>query len=415
MSNLPKVNLVVIGHKDHGKSTLIGRLLYDSKAIPEPKLKAIMEELKQSGKKEFEFAFLLDSLEEEREGGLTIDIMHTPFKSKKYFYTIIDCPGHKEFIKKMLTGASKADAAVLVVSAKEGIEDQTRQHLFLTKILGINQLVIAVNKMDMVNYSNKVFQKISKKIREIADSLGYEETPIVPVSAYEGENVIRRSDKMNWYDGATLIETLDSSIEPLKPPIEKPLRCPVQDQYQIEGERVILCKVETGILKVGDEVIRAPEGDKGYIKKILSPSGESTNATPGDSVGLIVDGIGDVSRGDVLSHPTNPAREVKSFTAEIILFSETELQTGDIVIVRAGTAERRCKITEIIEKIDPVSLLVKETSPTKLVEGDVGRVIFKPVEPLCLEIYSEIPELGRFVIVGRKGAEAAGIVLEREV
>ena len=166
---LPKINLVVIGHKDHGKSTLIGRLLYDSKAILEQKLQEIRTELEGTSKQEFKFAFLLDSLEEERKGGLTIDIMQTPFKSKKFFYTIIDCPGHKEFIKKMLTGASQADAAVLVVSAKEGIEDQTKQHAFLAKTLGISQLVVAVNKMDQIDYRESVFAKTCKNLEDILE------------------------------------------------------------------------------------------------------------------------------------------------------------------------------------------------------------------------------------------------------
>ncbi len=184
--SLPRINLVVVGHKDHGKSTLIGRLLYDSNAIPEQKLQEIREELKSSGKK-FEFAYILDSLEEERTGGLTIDIMQTPFKSKKYHYTIIDCPGHKEFIQKMLTGASQADAAILVVSVKEGIEDQTRQHLFLIKTLGIRQLVVAANKMDAVKYDEDIFKSFSRRIKSILSSLGYHEAPIVPVSAFEGD------------------------------------------------------------------------------------------------------------------------------------------------------------------------------------------------------------------------------------
>jgi len=414
LSTLPKVNLVVIGHKDHGKSTLIGRLLYDSKAISELKLKEIMEELKRTGRKEFEFAFLLDSLEEERAGGLTIDIMQTPFKSEKYLYTIIDCPGHKEFIRKMLTGASKADAAILVVSAKEGIEDQTRQHLFLAGILGIKQLVIAVNKMDLVDYSEEAFRKISEKIREVSTSLGYGEVPTVPVSAFKGDNVIRKSDKMGWYTGKTLIETLDSTVTPPKPPVEKPLRCSVQDSYEMDGERIIACKVETGVVKAGDEVLHMPQGDRGVVEKIITPLGEGQRAEPGDSVGLVVEGLGPVKRGDVLSHPENPIKAVKRFVAELIVFVDTELKGDDRVTVRVGTAERRCRIVEILEKIDPVNLTVEEKMPEKIVEGEVGKILFEPLEPLCLEVYSDIPELGRFVIVGGKGAEAAGIILEKE-
>ena len=414
MSGLANVNLVVIGHKDHGKSTLIGRLLYDSKAISELKLREIMEELKRTGRREFEFAFILDSLEEERAGGLTIDIMQTPFKSEKYSYTIIDCPGHREFIRKMLTGASKADGAILVVSAKEGIEDQTRQHLFLARMLGIKQLVIAVNKMDLVGYSEEVFREVSDRIREVSRSLGYGDVPIVPVSAFQGDNVIKRSNRMGWYKGKTLIETLDSTVTPPKPPVEKPLRCSVQDVYEVEGERVIACKVETGVVKVGDEVLHMPPGERGVVEKIITPLGEEQMAEPGESVGIVVRELRSVKRGDIISHPENTIKRVKEFTAELVVFLDTEIREDETVTVRVGTAERRCKVVKILEKIDPVSLTVKERGPESLLEGDVGKVLLKPLEPLCLEVYSEFPELGRFVIVGGRGAEAAGIVLEKE-
>ena len=226
---LPKINLVVIGHKDHGKSTLIGRLLYDSKAILEQKLQEIQTELERSGKKEFEFAFLLDSLEEERKGGLTIDIIQTPFKSKKYAYTVIDCPGHREFIKKMLTGASQADAAVLVVSAKEGIEAQTRQHAFLAKTLGITQLVVAINKMDQIGYQESVFAKTCQILDEILKPMGFKRVPNVPISALNGDNVFAKSKNMKWYNGLTLIDTLDDTVKPVQLPFNKPLRGCVQD------------------------------------------------------------------------------------------------------------------------------------------------------------------------------------------
>ena len=263
----PKINLVVVGHKDHGKSTLIGRLLYDSKAIMEQKLDEIRTELKQTGK-EFEFAFLLDSLEEERKGGLTIDIMHTPFKSKKYLYTIIDCPGHKEFIKKMLTGASQADAAVLVVSAKEGIQDQTRQHTFLIKTLGIKQLVVAVNKLDSVDYDENHYKKTCKELKPILKSLGYKDIDMIPISAIKGDNVFKKSQKMPWYKGSTLIETLDQKTIPCTLPLNKPLRGLVQDVYAYENDQnIIVCKIETGTLTPKKDVIFNPSGKKSLIKK----------------------------------------------------------------------------------------------------------------------------------------------------
>ncbi len=409
--SLPKINLVVVGHKDHGKSTLIGRLLYDSKAILEQKLQEIKNELKESGK-EFEFAFLLDSLEEERRGGLSIDIIQTPFKSKKYFYTIIDCPGHREFIKKMLTGASQADAAVLVVSAKEGIQDQTRQHTFLIKTLGINQLVVAVNKMDEVAYQKSKYDETCKELRKILGSLGYEKTPMIPLSALTGDNVLTESKKMEWYKGLTLIEALDNTLSPSALPINKPLRGFVQDIYRHEGEEIIVCKVETGILETGKVICFNPSGKEGLLKAIEVFGTRAKKAEPGDSVGLSVGGINDIERGEVISYTENRPRKVKSFVAEIILFSDIEIRNGDILTIRCGTAEKKCEVQRILNEIDPINLTVRTELPEFLKEESVGEVVLFPLDPLCVEKYSEFPPLGRFVVEGKKGTAGAGLVLE---
>jgi len=410
--SISRINLVVVGHKDHGKSTLIGRLLYDSKAILEQKLNDIRTELKHSGKK-FEFAFILDSLEEERKGGLTIDIMQTPFKSKKYLYTIIDCPGHREFIKKMLTGASQADAAVLVVSAKEGIQDQTRQHAFLIKTLGIKQLVVAINKMDKVNYKESLYQKTCSKLKQILQSLGYENVPMIPVSAMKGDNVYKKSQKMKWYKDLTLIDTLDENIVPRTLPSNKPLRGVVQDVYPHENnQQIIACKIETGTLLPEKNVVFNPSGKKGLLKKILIFGSETEKAEPGDSVGLIIDRIGTVERGEVLSYPENQPQNIRKFTAEIILFSDDEIKNGDEITIRYGTAEKKCKVRKILSEIDPINLTTRSKLPRALKNNSVGEVELLALELLCLEKYSDFPQLGRFIIKGKKGAVAAGIVLE---
>lgn len=408
----PRVNLVFIGHKDHGKSTLIGRLLYDSKAILKQKLEEIRTELKQTGKT-FRFAFLLDSLEEERRGGLTIDIMQTPFKSKKYLYTIIDCPGHREFIRKMLTGASQADAAVLVVSAKEGVQDQTRQHAFLAKTLGIKQLVVAVNKMDKVGYKKKPYQKTCNGLTPVLKSLGYTEMPMTPVSAMEGDNVYKKSEKMKWFKGPALIQTLDETISPIGLPLNKPLRGVVQDVYSYENnQRIIACKIETGTIKLGEKIVFNPSGEKGSLKRILAFGKAIEKAEPGDSIGLIVDGIDSVSRGEVLSYPENQPEDVESFTAEIILLSDIQIKNDSEVTIRYGTAKKKCKIQRILSEIDPVNLTINSKYPEVLTNESVGEVEFMALDPLCVEKYSDFPELGRFVIEGKKGTAAAGIILE---
>jgi len=410
----PKVNLVVIGHKDHGKSTLIGRLLYDSKAILEQKMQEIKTELEKSGKKEFEFAFLLDSLEEERKGGLTIDIIQTPFKSKKYFYTIIDCPGHREFIKKMLTGASQADAAILVVSAKEGIEDQTKQHAFLVKTLGINQLVVAINKMDQTEYGKNVFYETCKIMDKILKPIGFENVPKVPISAYHGDNVFAKSKNMKWYNGSTLIDTLDDNVKPIQSPLNKPLRGCVQDTYKLENNEVVVSKIETGVLEAGKTIYFSPSGKKGTVKEIQMFGSQLEKAAPGDSVGLLVDGVRDVQRGEVISYPENPANKARSFTAEIILFSNTEMKAGDLHTIRCGTAQKKCRVDEVLTEIDPLKLTTSTTSPNALKEGSVGEVKLSPQEPLCIEKHMDFPPLGRFVIEGKRGPIGAGIVLDVE-
>jgi elongation factor 1-alpha len=403
-----------VGHKDHGKSTLIGRLLYDSKAIHEQKLQEVRTELEKSGRKDFEFAFLLDSLEEERQGGLTIDIMQMPFKSKKYFYTIIDCPGHREFIKKMFTGASQADAAVLVVSAKEGIEDQTKQHAFLIKTLGIRQLVVAVNKMDEANYGEEKFLQMQEKLAPILNSLDYANSPIVPLSALRGENVFSKSQKMPWYEGSSLIETLDDNVSPSVAPVNKPLRASVQDVYEIEGTKMIMSKILTGSLEKGKTVKFDPLGEEGLVQKIEMYGKTIEKATPGDSVGLILNGLHEAKRGQVISYPRNRVKVVKNFVGELILFSGIELRKNSVLTIRCGTAENKCRVQEILERIDPVNLTVDAKFPQVLESGDVGKILFLPLEPMCMEKFSEFPELGRFVVEGARGTVAAGIVLETD-
>lgn len=411
--SLPKINLVMIGHKDHGKSTLIGRLLYDSKAIPPEKIQQIKKETKGISQGQFKFSYLLDSLEEERRGGLTIDIMHTPFKTQKHLYHIIDCPGHRDFVKNMITGASQADAALLVVSAPEGIQDQTRQHTFLAKTLGIHQLVVAVNKMDQVSYQEDQYQKICNQLEPFLDGLGFEDVEVTPISAINGDNIFQESEKMTWYPGPTLIETLDKTLIPSRPPLHKPLRGVVQDTYPHKNDQQILaCKIETGTLKTGETIVFNPSGKEGKLKKILAWGTETEKAEPGDSVGLIVDQIHTVPRGEVLSHTENQPPNANTFTAQIILLSDLQITTGKELTIRYGTAEKRCKVHHILSEIDPIKLTTKSKHPETLRDEGVGEVQFTALEPLCIEEYSNFPELGRFVIEGEKGTATAGIVLE---
>ena len=339
--------------------------------------------------------------------------MQTPFKSKKYLYTIIDCPGHKEFIKKMLTGASQANAAVLVVSAKEGIQDQTRQHTFLIKTLGIQQLVVVVNKMDQVGYKEKRYEKTCNELKQILKSLGYGDVPMIPISALKGDNVYKKSEIIEWYKGATLIDTLDENIAPSKLPVNKPLRGVVQDVYPYENnQQIVACKIETGTLKQGEAIVFNPSGKKGLLEKILVFGATKEKAEPGESVGLIINGIDTIERGEVLSHPENQPKNVKKFVAEIILLSDIQIKDNSELTIRYGTAEKRCKVQRILSEIDPVRLTVRSKYPEILKGESVGEAELLALEPVCVEKYSDFPELGRFVIEGKKGTAAAGIVLE---
>jgi len=414
---LQKINLVTIGHKDHGKSTLIGRLLYDAGAIKGDKLKELEKTAKKLGKKEFEFAFVLDQFQEERDGGLTIDIMHTPFQSKKFFYTIIDCPGHKEFIKNMLTGASNADAALFLISAKgdEGIQEQTKEHAWLIKVLGVHQIVVAISKMDAVDYSQKRFNEISEKTKELLKTIGYpvEHVPFVPISGLRGDNVFKKSRNMPWYKGSTLVVALDKKVTPAEPPLDKPLRVLIQDALTSEkGDTLLVGRVETGILKVGDKVTFEPSGISGEVDAIEKLDENLSVAEAGDNIGFKIKDTGKkIRRGQVCGHLDNPPTIAKEFLALIIVLRKTAIKKGDIQAFRCGTANVPCEITEIVSKVDPKSGTIINEHPALLEDGEAGRIRVVPTEPMVVEKQSEIPQLGRFVVRDNGTTIAAGIIL----
>lgn len=420
MAELPKINIMTAGHVDAGKSTLIGRLLFDSGAIREDQMRKLKELAKELKKETFEFAFLMDRLKEERERGVTIDIMHTPFESKKYYYTVIDAPGHRDFVKNMITGASQADAAILVVSAKpgEGIQEQTREHTFLLKVLGINQMLVAINKMDAANYDEKRYNELVADVKKLLQSVGYkvDAMPFVPVSAYVGDNVVHKSDKMPWYKGPTLVDAMDSTIQPPEQPIDKPLRIPIQDAYSITGVGTVpVGRVETGILKVNDKVIFMPSGAVGEVKTIEMFHKQQPEARPGDNIGFNVRGIGknDAKRGDVCGHVNNPPTVAKEFTAQIIVLNHpTVITVGYTPVFHLGTASVACKIEEIIAKIDPKTGAVVQEHPDFIKTGDAARVRVVPTKPMVVEKQSDIPQLARFAIRDMGQTVAAGIVLD---
>ena len=402
------VNVVLVGHVDHGKSTMIGRLLYDSESIKDERVEEI-QKLAEDYKRKFEFAYFLDSFEDELKEERTIDTVSLMFKSEKNFYTITDVPGHKEFIKNMLTGASHADVAVLVVSAEEGVQEQTRRHMFLLKMLGIKQVFVVVNKMDAVEYIKERFEEEKEQISKLLDSFDYAtgEMLFIPVSAMEGDNIYKYSEQMKWYDGPTLIDALDGVILKAK---EKPLRFAVQDIYKVDDEETIVGRVESGILRRADNVVFEPSGVKAKVEKInVFDEGELAEAKAGDSIGIIING-GVVKRGDVLGLVEKPPKHTNAFLGEAVLLDKN-LKKGEVVEIRCGTAKVTGEIKEIREKIDSETGAVLESNPEEINEHDAATIVFA-TEPLVVEEFAEIPELGRFVLVKANKNIGAGVVLD---
>jgi elongation factor 1-alpha len=418
MAEKPHINLITSGHVDHGKSTLIGRLLFDSGAIPEQELRKLKEKAKELKKETFEFAFVMDNLKEERERGVTIDLMYKPIITDKYYITIIDCPGHRDFIKNMITGASQADAAILVVSAKDGVQEQTKEHMYLSKVLGINQVVVAVNKMDAVNYDESKFNEVKEQVSKLLASIGYkvDKIPFVPVSAYVGDNVAKKSDKLSWYKGDTLLNTLDSSLTAPEKPIDKPLRLPVQDVYTITGVGTVpVGRVETGIIKPGDKVVFMPSGASGEIKSLEMHHKQLDKAEPGDNIGFNVRGVGkgDIRRGDVVGHTNSPPQVVKEFTGQIIVLQHpTVLTKGYTPVFHTHTAHAACKITEIVKKINPQTGATIEENPDMLKSGDAAVIKVEPTQPLAVEKQADFPQLAKFAIRDMGKTIAAGIIID---
>ncbi|MDI6888313.1 MAG: translation elongation factor EF-1 subunit alpha [Methanocellales archaeon] len=414
MAGKPHLNLAMIGHVDHGKSTLVGRLLFETGAVPKHIIEEYKKEAEAKGKATFEFAWVMDSLKEERERGLTIDIAHRRFDTPKYYFTIVDCPGHRDFVKNMITGASQADAAVLVVDAKEGVMPQTKEHIFLARTLGVNQLIVVLNKMDVVNYDEGRYKQVKADVEKLLKTVGYKTEGIqfIPTSAFKGDAVSKESEKMPWYTGPTVLEALDMLKEPEKP-VTLPLRVPVQDVYTISGVGTVpVGRVETGKMKKGDKVIFQPANVSGEIKSIEMHHEEIPEAVPGDNIGFNVRGISkeDIRRGDVCGHPDKPPTVADEFTAQIVVLQHpSAITVGYTPVFHCHTAQVACTLTELKSKLDPKTGQTKEEKPDFLKTGDAAIVQVKPTRPMVIEKVKDIPQLGRFAIRDMGMTIAAGM------
>ena len=424
MAEKPHMNLVIIGHVDHGKSTLVGRILLDTGQFPAHMVEKFREEAKAKGKESFALAWIFDQLKEERERGLTIDVAHKRFDTDKYYFTIIDAPGHRDFVKNMITGTSQADAAVLVVAAQHGVMAQTKEHMFLARTLGVKQLIIAINQMDATQppYDKKRYEEVKAEVDKLAKSVGYKDDQLqyVPVSAFIGDN-IKDKGKLTWWTGDTILQAVNKFKVPEKP-TQLPLRWPIQDVYTIKGVGTVpVGKIECGIMKPGVNLIFKPSmkpgGVTGEVKTIEMHHEQLQQAMPGDNIGANVRGVAknDIRRGDVAGPVDNPPTVAKSFTAQIMVLNHPSVITkGYTPVFHCYTAQVACRIEEIQKKLDPKTGTVKEEKPDFIKTGDAAIIKVIPTRPMVIEPSKKIPQLGRFAVRDMGQTVAAGVCLEVE-
>merc|ERR1712188_252343 len=435
------VNIVVIGHVDAGKSTTTGHLIYKCRGIDKRTIEKFEKEAAEMGKGSFKYAWVLDKLKAERERGITIDIQLMNFGTKKYYVTIIDAPGHRDFIKNMITGTSQADCAVLIVAAgvgefEAGIskEGQTREHALLAYTLGVKQLIIGVNKMDSTApaYSGDRFKEIEKEVSGYIKKIGYNPKTVafVPISGWHGDNMLEKSDKMSWFNGwaierkegnakgFTLIEALDSILPPVRP-LDKPLRLPLQDVYKIGGIGTVpVGRVETGIIKPAMVVTFGPVGLTTEVKSVEMHHEALPEALPGDNVGFNVKNVSvkDIRRGNVASDSKNdPAKEANNFTAQVIIMEHPgQISNGYTPVLDCHTAHIACKFKELTEKLDRRTSKKTEDNPKFVKKGDACMATLVPTKPMCVEAFKSYAPLGRFAVRDMRQTVAVGVIKEVE-
>src|SRR5437763_9037856 len=414
----PPLRVVFVGHVDHGKSTLIGRILHDTHSLPDGKIDMIKKACAAEGM-EFEFAFLLDALLEEQQQNVTIDTTQIPFKTARRQYVIIDAPGHKEFLKNMITGASNADAAILVIAASEGVKEQSRRHAYLLGLLGIKQLIVVVNKMDLADYSQKKFEEIEQEYRKFLKELGLEARVFVPASAKNGENIAKPSQKIKWHKSPTVLEALDL-LEPQKEDVDLPLRFCVQDVYRFDERRIIAGRIETGKLRVGDELVFSPANKTSKVQSIEEWSGNGEERVAGDSIGITLSEQIFVERGYVASHQTETPMEANRIHADVFWIVREPMRLGHLYDLRLATQEVKCEIVSIEQVMDSSTLEATKEKREQLERNEVGRMTIQTRSPLVIDNHDRIPNLGRFVIaddgqICGGGTIFGGVYTDRQV
>jgi len=417
----PNMNVVFVGHVDAGKSTCVGRMMFDGGSVSEQEMKKLKEEAVKHGKVGFEFAYIMDNIKEERERGVTIDLSYKKLMTEKFQITIIDAPGHRDFVKNMITGASQADAAFLVIAAPSGVQPQTTEHLWLLRTMGVKNIAVAINKMDELEYSESKYKEVKEGVSKLLTGVGInaETTAFIPCSGLMGDNIVKKSDKMAWYNGPTILGQMDQFPAPI-PPTDLPMRMPVQDVYEITGIGTVpVGKIETGIMKQGMKVKVLPgrtgEGIAGEVKTIEAHHETLPQADAGDNVGINIRGVGkkDIARGDVICDASAPIPIVEEFIATITVINHpTVLAKGYTPVFHIHTAQVPCQFVELISQINPATGEVIKESPDFLKNGDSAKVRLKPQGNLCLETQKDNPFMSRFAIRDAGVTVAAGMCTE---
>ena len=401
------LRFVLSGHVDHGKSTLIGRLFYDTDSLPEGRYEEIKTACEAMGK-DFEFGYVMDHLKEERTQGVTIDTAQTFFKTDKRHYNIIDAPGHVEFVKNMITGASQAEAAVLIDDVDEGVQEQTRRHAYILSLLGLDQVIVVLNKMDLVDYDQERYEEVKEDLLDFLEEIGIDPTFVIPISAKEGDFVAEKTDNLSWYDGPTVLEALDT-FDKISPPMEKPLRFPVQDVYKFSDERAAVGRVESGVISKGDEVKIMPEGKTTEVEKLVEFNEDPEKAVAGKSTGVSLAGKLFIDRGDIIVGPDDDPMVTDEVEAHVFWMDDEPFEEGERITFKCATQEVKADI-EIEEVLDSSTLEIVSGEESDTIENrQVANVKIKTANPVVIENFNDFQALGRFVLE-RTDTCAGGII-----
>lgn len=408
------LRIVVVGHVDHGKSTVIGRLLYDTESLPEGAVNRVKRIAKETGKP-FEYAYLLDAFEEEQKQGITIDTTQIQFATDRREYVIIDAPGHKEFLKNMISGAANANAALLIVDAKKGVQEQSKRHGYMLSLLGIKKVYVVVNKMDLVDYSETVFRQVTGDMKDFLAGLGVHPLRYIPVSGFCGDNIARKSDNMPWYDGVDLLESLDL-LEGVAGIADKELRLPIQDVFKFDDRRIIAGRIESGTLTAGDEIAIYPSGRRTTITSLAYwlARDRRESASAGESTGILVKDEFFNQRGEIITHASDKAPFVSNrFRASIFWMGRKSLLPGRSYKLKLATQEVEAQVDSIVKTIDAAELDSREDAD-EIKLNDVAEVVFQLKEEIAFDIFQEHQATGRFVIVDGYDVAGGGIVVAAE-